>query len=57
MELEYTSEGIIFNKELNELDEFVLKFTSILDEQGIRYCLISGYRGFQCVYHSTETTG
>ena len=43
MELEYSPDGIILDKELNQLDEFVLNFTRILDEQGIRYCLISGY--------------
>ena len=36
-------EAIILEKELNQLDELVLDFTKILDEQEIRYCLISGY--------------
>lgn len=43
MEIEFTDEGIIFNKEINRLDEFVLDFVRILEKQGIRYCLISGY--------------
>ncbi|MCK4615214.1 MAG: hypothetical protein KAU14_10460 [Thermoplasmata archaeon] len=43
MELEFTEKGIVFNKELNPLDEFVLYFTRLLDEQGIGYCIVSGY--------------
>ena len=38
MEMEFTDEAIIFEKELNQLDMFALDFTLILDAQGIRYC-------------------
>ena len=42
MELEFTDEGIIFEKVLNPLDEFTLDFTKVLQESGIEYCIISG---------------
>ena len=43
MELEFTDEGIIFEKVLNPLDEFTLDFTKVLQEVGVEYCIISGY--------------
>lgn len=43
MEIKFSRNGIIINKELNALDRFVLKFTSILNENDIRYVIVSGY--------------
>ncbi|MCX6767557.1 MAG: hypothetical protein NTY90_02385 [Candidatus Micrarchaeota archaeon] len=43
MELLFQRGKILFNRELSRLDEFVLKFTSVLDRAGIRYAVVSGY--------------
>jgi hypothetical protein len=43
MELKFSGNRIIIDKELNALDEFVLKFTSILNECDIKYVIVSGY--------------
>jgi hypothetical protein len=43
MELKFSENRIIINKELNALDKFVLKFTSVLNECDIEYVLVSGY--------------
>lgn len=43
MELEYSKNKIIFNKELNDLDCFVVDFTSILNKLKISYVIVSGY--------------
>ena len=43
MELHFTHESIEFTKGLDNLDTFVIDFTSILDEQNIEYVLIAGY--------------
>lgn len=43
MELKFSENRIIISKELNALDRFVLEFTSILDENNVKYVLVSGY--------------
>ncbi len=43
MEFEFTKNRIVFDKDLNPLDEFVLDFVKILDTLNVRYVLISGY--------------
>ena len=43
MKFDVTKESITFEKELNTLDEFTLRFTKILDEQNVCYVIISGY--------------
>jgi hypothetical protein len=43
MEIEYTHKNIIFEKELNNLDNFVIDFCKILDKLKISYVIISGY--------------
>ncbi|MBS3079191.1 hypothetical protein J4218_03670 [Candidatus Pacearchaeota archaeon] len=43
MEISYLKDKIIFEKELNSLDKFVIDFTLILDKIGIKYVLVSGY--------------
>ena len=43
MEIEFKGNKIKFNKELNELDKFVLKFVAVLERLKIKYVLISGY--------------
>ena len=42
MEYEY-DKGIRFEKELNTLDRFTIRFTQVLERLGIRYVLVSGY--------------
>ncbi|MEK6970984.1 MAG: hypothetical protein AABW68_04860 [archaeon] len=43
MELDYSPEKIVFNRELSDLDELVLKFVDILHRLDISYVIISGY--------------
>ena len=43
MELTFTKGSISFEKELNQLDQFVIDFTSILNNLTINYVIISGY--------------
>ncbi|HZX20732.1 MAG TPA: hypothetical protein VFF13_07020 [archaeon] len=43
MEMEFSENEIIFNRELSQLDELVLKFVKILDELKVDYVIISGY--------------
>jgi len=43
MELEFVDGRIVFKKVFSDLDKFVVEFTSILDKQGVRYVLVSGY--------------
>lgn len=43
MELNFEDNKIIFNKELNKLDNITIKFTSILNKLNIKYVLVSGY--------------
>ncbi len=43
MQIEYESDGISFEKELNDLDRLALDFTGVVEECGISYVLVSGY--------------
>jgi predicted nucleotidyltransferase len=43
MEFHYTKNKIVFNRELSNLDELVLRFCDILHRLNIRYVIISGY--------------
>lgn len=43
MEIDYSSDYIAFEKELNALDRFVISFTEILNKQKISYVIVSGY--------------
>jgi hypothetical protein len=43
MEFEFKNNQILFDRELSELDEFVIKFVNILDKNKINYVLVSGY--------------
>ncbi len=43
MEFEFKNNQIIFDRELSDLDEFVIKFIKILDRNKINYVLVSGY--------------
>lgn len=43
MEFEFKENQILFDRELSELDEFVIKFVNILDKNEINYVLVSGY--------------
>ena len=43
MKIEMDNDAIRFQKELNQLDQFVVDFTSILKELNIPYVIISGY--------------
>ncbi|PJA17933.1 MAG: hypothetical protein COX63_02540, partial [Candidatus Diapherotrites archaeon CG_4_10_14_0_2_um_filter_31_5] len=43
MELEFSKNKIIFEKELSFLDRLVFEFTGILDKQKIDYVIVSGY--------------
>jgi len=43
MEIKYSKNKIEFEKVLNQLDELVIDFTSILNVLGIKYVIISGY--------------
>lgn len=43
VEIEYSSNGVVFGKEFNELDDFVANFTSILNKANLRYVVVSGY--------------
>lgn len=43
MEMIVSKKGIEFEKELNELDSFVISFCSVLNRLKIKYVLISGY--------------
>ncbi len=43
MEFEFKNNQILFDRELSELDEFVIKFVKILDKNKINYVLVSGY--------------
>lgn len=43
--MEYKLDGnrLIFDRELSELDELVLRFVSLFEKTGIKYVIISGY--------------
>ena len=43
MEIEFLPGKIVFDRELSNLDKFVLKFVKILDKQKIKYVIVSGY--------------
>jgi len=43
VEFSFSKGTIAFNKELNELDELVIRFTSILHKLEINYVIVSGY--------------
>lgn len=43
MELTFSKEKIILNKNLTSLDRFVLEFTAFLEKKQLRYVIISGY--------------
>ena len=41
--MEYDGETLIVDRTPSELDEIVLEFTAILDEENIEYAIVSGY--------------
>lgn len=41
--MEFSKDKIVFNRELSELDKFVLDFVNILNSSKIRYVIVSGY--------------
>lgn len=41
--MEFTDDGIVIDKPLNDLDELVLEVTGILDGADVRYSVVSGY--------------
>jgi len=43
MEFEFRDNVILFERELSDLDKFVIKFVEILDKNKINYVLVSGY--------------
>jgi hypothetical protein len=43
VDVEYSKKEIRFDKELSELDRFVVKFTDILNKAEVRYVVVSGY--------------
>jgi hypothetical protein len=43
VELKFVGGRIAFDKIFSGLDKFVFGFTSVLDKQGVRYVLVSGY--------------
>ena len=43
MELKYSKNKIVLDKELNALDKFAIEFTSVLNKNKIKYVLVSGY--------------
>lgn len=43
MEIKFTNNEIIFDKELNSLDNFVIEFTKLLNQLKIDYVVVSGY--------------
>ena len=43
MKIDYKDDKIIFNKELNALDELTIDFTSVLNMLEINYVVVSGY--------------
>ena len=43
MKLNFNQNKIEIDKDLNELDKFVIDFTSILNKNGIKYVVVSGY--------------
>lgn len=43
MEFEFSEGRILFERELSDLDRFVLKFVEILNGNGVKYVIVSGY--------------
>lgn len=43
MDIHFSKEEIVLEKELNSLDRFVIDFTSILNKLNISYVILSGY--------------
>ena len=43
MEIEFKNNKIKLEKELNDLDQFVIDFTSVLNKEHIIYVIVSGY--------------
>ena len=43
MEVGFTKEGIVFDKVQNQIDDFVVDFTTILNDNRIDYVIVSGY--------------
>lgn len=43
MEIKYSNDEIIFEKNLNELDNFTISFCDILNKLNIKYVVVSGY--------------
>src|SRR3989344_7210766 len=43
MEYEFDGKTLIIDKELSDLDKFVIEFVNILDKCNIKYVIISGY--------------
>jgi len=43
MEFEFRDKVILFERELSDLDKFVIKFVEILDKNKVNYVLVSGY--------------
>ncbi len=43
MQIDFLNNQITFEKELNELDNLTIEFTSVLNKNEIKYSLVSGY--------------
>lgn len=43
MEFEFKNNQILFDRELSELDKFVIKFVKVLNKNKINYVIVSGY--------------
>ncbi|MFH0837151.1 MAG: hypothetical protein V1870_03410 [Candidatus Aenigmatarchaeota archaeon] len=43
MEFSFQNKKIILNKTLSELDNFVIRFTKLLDHFNVKYVIVSGY--------------
>ncbi len=43
MEMKFSKGKIVFDKELSDLDKFVIDFVDILNETGIRYVIVNGH--------------
>lgn len=41
--MEFSEGKIVFNRELSNLDKFVIDFVEILNSVKIRYVIVSGY--------------
>jgi len=43
MEMEFSEGKIVFDKDLSDLDKFVVEFVDILNSTKIKYVIVSGY--------------